>query len=128
MRTSGPPRPFWFLMTCAVSIAMMLADGIIDQSEMNIINKICEMREISNDKLQSYISELRRLSDPVQYALDTTAIKLDEKVLILLIIIATADGNIANEEATMLQKLADRMGVPQSILSKTINVVLENQN
>lgn len=111
-----------------LTIAMMLADSVIDQSEMNIINKICEMKEISNDKLQSYISELRSLSDPVQYALDTTAIKLDEKVLILLIIIATADGNIANEEAAMLQKLADRMGVPQSILNRTINTVLENQN
>ena len=111
-----------------LTIAMMLADGIIDQSEMDIINKICEMKQISSDKLKSYIDELRRMSDPVQYALDTTAIKMDENLLMLLILIATADGNIANEEALMLQKLADRMGVPRNILNRTINTVLENRN
>ncbi len=111
-----------------LTIAMMLADGIIDQSEMDIINKICEMKQISCDKLKSYIEELRRMSDPVQYALDTTAIKMDENLLILLILIATADGSIANEEALMLQKLADRMGVPHNILNRTINTILENRN
>ncbi len=108
-----------------ITIAMMLADGIIDDREMKIIYGIRRARNISNNELQQIIIRLRKTSDPVKFVLDTTAVKLDENLIRLLICIAAADGRIDYTELDMLKRITAKMGLPESRLRDLINEVYE---
>ena len=108
-----------------ITIAMMLADGVIDNREMNIIHNIRKARSVSNNELQQIISRLQKTSDPVKFVLDTTAVKLDENLIRLLISIASADGRIDNTELEMLNKIAAKMELPENRLRDLINEVYE---
>ena len=106
---------------------MMLADGLIDKREMMIIHNIRKARSISNNELDQIISRLRKTSDPVKFVLDTTAIKLDENLIKLLISIAAADSYIEYNEVQMLNKVAEKMGLSQNRLRDLINEVYEKK-
>ncbi|MBR4569616.1 MAG: TIM44-like domain-containing protein [Candidatus Riflebacteria bacterium] len=110
-----------------ITVAMMLADGLIDKREMMIIHNIRKARSISNNELDQIISRLRKTSDPVKFVLDTTAIKLDENLIKLLISIAAADSYIEYNEVQMLNKVAEKMGLSQNRLRDLINEVYEKK-
>ena len=109
-----------------ITVAMMLADGVIDNREMNIIYNIRKARNISDNELKQIINRLQNISDPVKFVLDTTAIRLDENLIRLLISIAAADGNIDDREIEMLHKIAERMGLSQYKLRDMINEAYEH--
>jgi uncharacterized tellurite resistance protein B-like protein len=111
----------------SITVAMMLADGVIDNREMNIIHNIRKARSVSNNELKQIIGRLQKASDPVKFVLDTTAVKLDENLIRLLITIAAADGNIDNTEVEMLNKVAEKMGLSQGRLRDIINEVYESK-
>ncbi|MBP5468048.1 MAG: TerB family tellurite resistance protein, partial [Candidatus Riflebacteria bacterium] len=110
----------------SITVAMMLADGFIDNRELNIIYGISKARSVSEKELMQIIERLRKVSDPVKFVLETTAIKLDENLIRLLISIAAADGNIDDTEVEMLHKIAERMGLSQNKLRDMINEAYEN--
>lgn len=109
----------------SITVAMMLADGILDDREMNIIHNIRKARNISENELNQIINRLFKSPDPVKLVLDTTAIKLDENLMKLLITIAAADGKIDHTEVDMLNKVAGKMGLSQNRLRDMINEVYE---
>ena len=108
-----------------ITVAMMLADGVIDNKEMNIIKNISKARNVSDNELVQIISRLQKTSDPVNYVLDTTAIRLDENLIRLLVKIAAADGRIDNTEIDMLKKVAAKMGLSENRLRDMINEAYE---
>ncbi len=111
----------------SITVAMMLVDGVIDNREMNIIQNIRKARNVSNNELQQIIGRLQKTSDPVKFVLDTTAIKLDENLIRLLISIAAADGNIDDTEVEMLNKISAKMELPENRLRDLINEVYEKK-
>ena len=110
-----------------ITIAMMLADGIIDDREMKIIYGLRRARNISDNELKQIITRLHKTSDPVKFVLDTTAIKLDENLIKLLISIAAADGRIDYTELDMLKRITAKMELPESRLRDLINEVYERK-
>lgn len=109
----------------SITVAMMLADDVIDSREMEIINKIKIARNITNAELNQTITQIRKAGNPIQFVLDTTSIELDENLIKLLINIAAADNNIADSEIRFLQSIAKRMGLPEKRLRDLINEVYE---
>ena len=110
----------------SITIAMMLADDIIDNREMDIINNICKARNISDKELNQIIDKLQTMPDPVQYVLDTTSIKLDINLLKLLINIAAADNKIEISEYALLRRVATKMNIPEKLLKDLINKTYES--
>ena len=104
----------------------MVADGILDDREMNIIHSIRKARNISEDELNQIINRLFKSPDPVKLVLDTTAVKLDENLIRLLVTIAASDGKIDYTEVEMLNKVAEKMGLSQGRLRDIINEVYES--
>ena len=111
----------------SITVAMMVADGVIDDSEMSIVNDIRKARNISENELNKIIDRLFKSSDPVKFVLDTTAIRLDENLIKLLVTIAVADGKIDSTEVEMLNKVANKMGISQNRLRDLINEVYESK-
>lgn len=109
----------------SITVAMMVADGILDDREMNIIHSIRKARNISEDELNQIINRLFKSPDPVKLVLDTTAVKLDENLIRLLVTIAASDGKIDYTEVEMLNKVAEKMGLSQGRLRDIINEVYE---
>ncbi len=109
-----------------LSIAVMLADGIVDARELEILRKICKYGFIYEDELQKNIFEMQGMIDPVNYALDTTSINLDINLMLVLIKIAASDGKIADSELKLLNKVAERMGMPEKDFRDLVNQVYEN--
>lgn len=110
----------------SITVAMMLADDIIDDREMEIINNICKARNISDKELNQIIDKLQTVPDPVQYVLDTTSIKLDINLLKLLVNIAAADNKIEISEYALLRRVATQMNVPEKLLIDLINKTYES--
>lgn len=109
----------------SLTVAMMLADGVIDNREMNIINNIRNARKISYVELTKIIDRMKNLPDPIGFVLNKTAIKLDENLIKLLITIAAADNRIEDSELKVLQKVAGKMNISEKRLRDLINEVYE---
>ena len=108
-----------------LSIAVMLADGITDSKEMEILRKICKHGFISEQELQKNIFEMQSKINPIDYALETTAIELDKNLMLMLIEIAASDGNIADPELKLLYKIAEKMKMPEKEFRDLVNSVYE---
>ena len=109
----------------SLTVAMMLADGVIDNREMNIINNIRNARSISYLELTKIIGSMRNVPGPIEFVLNKTAIKLDENLIKLLITIAAADNRIEDSELRVLRKVAGKMNISENRLRDLINEVYE---
>ena len=110
-----------FKDTLRLCIAIMLADGRIDEKEMKIIRKICKKGYISEEKLKQYINEMQNQKNPIDYVLKTAAIELDKDLIKLLIRIAASDGNIDKSESDLIYKVANKMNYPNDDLRQSID-------
>ena len=105
----------------------MLADGKIDENELKIIRKICEIGYIPEQILQMNIREMQSAENPIDYVLKTSAIELDKDLLNLLIKIAISDGDVAKSEANFIIKLAEKMQISRKDAIDTINNIYEKK-
>lgn len=110
-----------------ITIAMMLADGVIDAREEQLIHEISRARtSIKEHEVTSIIESMRKLPNPVDYTLNTVAIPSNYTLLRVLINIAAVDGVIAEPEIMMLYKVAAKMHIPPVKLRNMINEVYES--
>ena len=110
-----------------ITIAMMLADGVIDAREKQLIYEISRARtSIREQEVTSIIESMRKLPNPVDYTLNTVAIPSNYTLLRVLINIAAADGVIAEPEIMMLYKVAAKMHIAPLKLRNMINEVYES--
>ena len=89
------------------------------------MRKICKHGFISEQELQKNIFEMQGKINPVDYALETTSIKLDKNLMLVLIEIAASDGNIADPELNLLHKIADNMQMQEKDFRDLVNSVYE---
>ncbi len=108
-----------------ITIAVMLADGIIDPRELNIIRAICKRYSIPEKEINNTINELKNISNPLDYILNNIDLKYDKNLLLVLIRIAATDGRIADEEILMLERVSEKMGITKRELMDMINRVYE---
>ncbi len=104
-----------------LTIAIMLADGIIDPNEVDLIKKIARLKYMSEKEVHKYIEEMQAMEDPINYAIDTSTMNLDENILMVLMEIAASDGEIAETEVKVLQKFGELL----EISSKKFNTMLQ---
>ena len=108
-------------------IAVMLADGVIDKNELQIIRKICEIGYIPEEVLQMNIREMQNADNPIEHVLETSAIGLDKDLLKLLIKIAVSDGDVAKSEVDIIFKMSEKMHVSRNETIDSINNIYEKR-
>lgn len=91
--------------------AMMLADGQIDPKELEMLNGIARQRDVSGQKLQNIITELKSAEDPVDFVMRTSTLATSNELLVQLARVALSDGRLSDEENAMLQRVGQRIGM-----------------
>ncbi len=104
------------------TISIMLADGILDYREMEIIRSL---NRFSERHIQNCINELEKHEKPIEYALAISDMKLDKDLLKVLILIAASDGEIKDSEYDILKKVSDKLGLSNRELIDMINQFYE---
>jgi len=102
-------------------ILMMLADGHIDEEELNIVQKIINKfghNDISKEELSSLIEEVQNKKEPIHKYLSKITPSLNEhgKEIILKcgMAVASADGHIDKSEIALIQEMAKAMEMSSS--------------
>ncbi|MDF1698341.1 MAG: TerB family tellurite resistance protein [Saprospiraceae bacterium] len=102
-------------------ILMMLADGHIDDEELNIVEKIINKfghNDISRSDLDQLIEEVEANNEPVQKYLSKIAPSLNEhgKEIIIKcgLAVASADGHIDDSEMVLIFEMAKAMEMSSS--------------
>ena len=111
-----------------MSIAIMLADGIIHKNELSAILDIASKKKIEPERVKDYIKEIQSQPNPIDYVLKNTNIPKDMTLLLLLVNIAASDGKITDDEAELLYTIADKMGVYRKLLYDMINNAYQNKD
>ena len=104
-------------------ISIMLADGITDFKEIYYLKKICKLGFISDEEFQNAIEEMQNIEDPLKYIIETTKLKYDKNLILVLIEIAAVDGNIAAEEENLIYEIAKHMYFPKSEVKEAIDSI-----
>ncbi len=86
------------------TIAMMLADGVIDPSEKEIIYEYGQRRGVNKTNIDNLIEEIKSQPSPIQYVVNSTDLPSDDiELMRMLIRVAYADGKVTKEEIDMLK-------------------------
>lgn len=92
------------------AIAMMLADGIIEDAEMAFLRSLGRKYGMEKD-LQALIGEIKSQLEPIVYVSETTSVSDPKELLAALIVMAMADGRVTKEENEMLKNFARQNGI-----------------
>lgn len=103
------------------TIAMMLADGIVDDREMELLSQMARERNISNTKMEEMINMMKSQADPVAFALETGNIEDPKELMKLLARMALSDGRLSSEELEMLKSVGRTMGYANIDIEMLVN-------
>jgi uncharacterized tellurite resistance protein B-like protein len=103
------------------AIAMMLADGHLDQRELKYLELMGNQYGLSQRRITQLIEEVRSHADPVVYVMSRCAIKEPRKLIRHLIAMALADGKITKEEQKMLISVASKAGIREAEFKAILN-------
>jgi uncharacterized tellurite resistance protein B-like protein/predicted RNA-binding Zn-ribbon protein involved in translation (DUF1610 family) len=93
------------------TVAMMLADGHIDDKEMHMIKDLADKRDIPEARLKQIIDEFKAVIDPVVHVMNSSKIAADRELLRHIARVALADGKLTNEETEMLNTVGSKIGL-----------------
>ena len=102
------------------TIAMMLADGIIDPKEQEIIYDCGLRRGISKAQIDKLVEEIKSQVSPLDYVARSTDLPADDELVRMLIRVAFADGKIAKEELDMLRYVGKRINMTEAQIKKLL--------
>ena len=104
-------------------VLMMLADGVIDDNEMIMVQKIINKfghHDMTLPELESYVEQVEQQKEPIGKYLKNVGPSLNEhgKELIIqcALAVASADGHIDNSELVMIKEMANAMEMSSSHL------------
>ncbi|HPT46453.1 MAG TPA: TerB family tellurite resistance protein, partial [Candidatus Rifleibacterium sp.] len=101
--------------------AMMLADGEIDQKELDMINNLARQRDVSAAQVLEIIGDLKSRPDPVEHMIDVSTVQVDATLLRHMARVALADGKLSNEETAMLRKIGQKLNLNASDIDLLLN-------
>ncbi|PKL47990.1 MAG: hypothetical protein CVV42_10935 [Candidatus Riflebacteria bacterium HGW-Riflebacteria-2] len=93
------------------TVAMMLADGHIDNKEMNMIRDLAGKRDIPEARIQQVIEEFKAVIDPAVHVMQTSKINADTELLRYIARVALADGKLTPEETDMIKTVGTKLGL-----------------
>lgn len=93
------------------AVAMMLADGKIDDKEMEMIKGLAAKRDIQPHHLKQMIGALKATPSPVEYVMQTSQITADVDLMRHLARVALADGKLTVSEIGMLNTVGRHIGM-----------------
>ncbi len=102
------------------TIAMMLADGIIDPKEQEIIYEYGLRRGIGKNQIDTLVEEIKSQSSPLDYVAESTDLPVDIELVRMLVRVAFADGKIAKEELDMLRYVARRINMSEEQIKRLL--------
>lgn len=92
------------------AIAMMLADGQIDDKEMLMIKDLAARRSVDEAKIRQIIAEFQAVGDSFNHAAATSQIEPDADLVRHLARVALADGTVSQEETDLLARVGEKIG------------------
>ena len=94
-------------------VLMMLADGVIDEEEMLMVQKIINKfghSDMTLDELEVFVEEVSQKKEPISTYLARVAPSLNshgkEMIIKCAVAVAAADGNIDDSEKQMIAEMA----------------------
>lgn len=96
------------------AIGMMLADGIVEQSEIDYIGELSQKYSITKNQISGIIQEISSQPNSVDYVMRTSTVTNSRELLRCLITMAMADGKISKEEMQMLKEIANNSNIVES--------------
>jgi DnaJ like chaperone protein len=122
-------------MLIALSAAVMRADGKVLKSELNYVKAFFTQQFGPNFSVQ-HLQTLKQFLDsndiPLERICQDIRMRTQEEIRIQLLHylfgIAQADGDVAQIEITLLQKIASLLGVPQSDFETVKNMFFRDVN
>ncbi|MCB0632319.1 MAG: TerB family tellurite resistance protein [Lewinella sp.] len=115
-------------------VLIMLADGEIDESEMEMVQKIINKfghNDMSMEELEAYVEEVQANSEPIDTYLKEVAPSLNEhgKEMIIkcALAVAAADGHVDPSELQLISEMAKAMEMSTSHLKGIINEIVEQK-
>jgi uncharacterized tellurite resistance protein B-like protein len=104
------------LMACAV--AVMKADGQVDERETVQLRKMAERRKIGKERLDQLIRE-SNIGDDSRLPAGGTGPQKRE-FLRSMILMCLADGNVSRPERALIQRLGERVGLERGAIQQMI--------
>ncbi len=95
------------------AIAMMLADGYIDQRELSYLRELGRIYSVSEEKISWLTTQISSQPDPVQHVMSICSMNEPRKLIRHLIVMAMADGKISKEEKQLLINVARRSNLTE---------------
>jgi len=115
-------------------VLMMLADGHIDDEELNIVQKIINKfghNDITRDELNKLIKDIEYQKEPIQKYLSKITPSLNEhgKEIIIKcgLAVAAADGNIDDSEIALIHEMAKSMEMSPSHVKGILQDMAKNE-
>lgn len=94
-------------------VLMMLADGVIDEEEMLVVQKIINKfghSDMTLDELEAFVEDVSQQKEPISTYLARVAPSLNEHgkemVIKCALAVAAADGHIDESEKAMISEMA----------------------
>ena len=114
-----------------VMIAMLLADGEVDASEIGTIQQIYRElsgRDLSTDQIHSEIGELQQAGTQIEAIVGGLAGMLNdvgkEKVVEAAYLVAASDGEFHESEQVLLFKMGEALGLSKSHFSGIMSTLM----
>lgn len=108
------------------------ADGRVSESEIKQAEALMQQSGLTESHRQQAISLFKQGTDP-EFNLDQQLdafiavcgrnARLKQTLLVYLITMGLADGNLDQAERTVLERIASRLGIPAMVLNQLINMV-----
>ena len=115
-------------------VLMMLADGHIDDEELNMVQKIINKfghNDITRDELNKLIKDIEYQKEPIQKYLSKITPSLNEhgKEIIIKcgLAVAAADGNIDDSEIALIHEMAKSMEMSTSHVKGILQDMAKNE-
>jgi len=116
-------------------VLIMLADGIIDENEMLMVQKIVNKfghNDITLDELEVYVKQVQRNSESVSTYLKKVTPSLNEHgkevVIKCALAVAASDGHVDKSEIALIQEMAEVMEMSRSHLKGIMADVNEGKS
>ena len=102
------------------AIAVMLADGRIDPSELALLNKICRRVGLNEKKLKKMLSDPGKVKFIVPQNRDERVCQLIDMVFMMM-----ADGKIDQREVRVTERFAGHLGFSPSMVAKLVKGIID---
>lgn len=103
------------------AVAAMMADGIIDSEEMEIIHSIADKKSVSRKEVEEIKNEIEKMKDPISTLLAESIDKdMQDDLLTEVIRVVIADGKITSEEQEVLYTIAAKLDLSHEELDERI--------